>query len=106
MENGTKTTGLISSDVDRKGVHHFYLGIDFMVVSFLGLLWEWFPPWVCLLLFMAGVLLCVDDFIQHWKQRSDPSYRSLVNRLYVATLWHIEPIRWLNILIDKLLGKK
>lgn len=109
MGNGIATTARISCErkmkMEKYGIHHFYIGVIMIVVAFFGVTFEWMNIWLAAALLVAGLIIIVDDFYQHWRQRryNDPYYRSPLNRLYVATLWRVPPIRWANTILDRIL---
>jgi cupin superfamily acireductone dioxygenase involved in methionine salvage len=91
--------------MDAKGFHHFYFGLLLCLTGFLLLVFTQTNSSVYVGLFVAGDLIMLDDFVQHWIQRTRPTYRSIFHRLYGATLWRIAWIRKLNEFFDKMFGR-
>jgi len=82
-----------------KGVHHGYLGLLMMALSFF-LIWSHVSTLVVSLVFVLGLIIFTDDFYQHLRQRKKPEYHSPLHRLFrFAYGWPI--LKWL----DKLFGK-
>ncbi len=86
------------------GFHHFYLGIALAVVGFTLMGAGWY--WVGLFTILTGLLVIVDGAWQHFKQRSDPEYRSPLHKLYGVIYSKFAFIRWLNKIADKALGRQ
>jgi len=84
-----------------KGFHHFYLGLVFMLLGFLAY-WQAFVAGI--FVFVLGLILCVDDFVQHAIGRFKPEYKSPLHKLYGFIYSKSKVIRWLNKLADKLFG--
>ena len=99
----------------RSGIHHGYIGLALMLIGFLFIFTEKIPWPVSLIVTLVGLLLFVDDYYQHIKQRKNIAYRSPLNRLYswfITTLllsknfhWLGKFIIWLNEFFDNLLGR-
>lgn len=87
-----------------KGFHHFYLGLVLSLAAFWGMLRSGsalFP-----VIFFVSLLIMIDDFIQHWIQKTTKDYLSPLHLLYAETLYKIKFIRKLNEFIDKIFGVK
>jgi hypothetical protein len=89
-----------------KGYHHGFLGIAMMLSGFLGILFTALPLWLCWTVIGIGLVVFLDDVVQHSIQRSRPEYRSWLNRLYGRTLYRIPAVRMVNEWVDGLLGRK
>ena len=63
--------------------HHLYFGIVEVLLS-VAFMWVWPHPWLAAFFGIKGVVLIIDDLVQHFIQRFiDPDYHSWVHRLYV-----------------------
>lgn len=84
-------------EITFKQWHHGYLGdIMFLVGLYFG-------GWGIWLQF-SGLILRVDDTIQHYAQLTIPDFRSILHRLYVKYLWPIPIIQKINKWLDRLFG--
>lgn len=80
-------------------IHHFYWGLILTVIGFVLL----FALPICgLILCIIGLILIIDDIIQHYIQQKKPEYRSIIHRIYVSTLYKLEWIQKLNAWADNL----
>jgi hypothetical protein len=61
------------------GLHHGWIGLGINGVGFLVVFFHPFWAWV---LFAIGGYLMLDDMMQHTRQRTQPGYRSPVNKLW------------------------
>lgn len=89
--------------MESRGVHHFYLGVLFLLVAFVLLVFVGHKTEGDLF-FMIGLVIVIDDYYQHRRQLVEPSYRSPLNRLFVATLWRIGFVRRLTGIVDRIFG--
>lgn len=89
--------------MDSKGWHHAYLGMLLFGFGFIMLI-SLKLPWIGVFLASVGLILMIDDLVQHMIQIKHPEYRSLLNRLYVSIKWPAWIVK-LNVWIDKLFGK-
>ena len=83
-------------------IHHFYWGLILLVIGFVLL---FALPVVGLVISIIGLILIVDDIIQHFIQQKRPEYRSIIHRLYGATLYRLEWVQKLNTWADNLFKK-
>ncbi len=97
-----------------KGFHHGYIGWVLLIIGFL-LVFSPLPFIVSLTTMMSGLVIFLDDYIQHWRQRTKPEYQSWLHMAYV---WSIRKMlkskrfSWLGKIIvtvngwyDKLFGR-
>lgn len=90
--------------MDSKGFHHYYIGILMLIISFIILI-SIGSPTLSATLFWLGLIVIADDYFQHWRQKTDPYYRSPINMLYGATLYKVAFIRSVNAWFDRLFGR-
>ena len=87
-------------------VHHGLYGLVFLALA-LGLSYVMaVPSWVSWLLYISGMVMFVDDLIQHWMQAYDPAFRSWLHRWYGMTLYKLPLIQKLNVWADKWFTRK
>lgn len=91
--------------MDAKGFHHFYIGWVMLLVAFYFLVFREMAM-TSYIIGSIGMLLCIDDYLQHDKQLEDPDYRSPLHRLYGFFYARSEILRWLNGIVDELFGRK
>jgi hypothetical protein len=89
--------------MEGKGWHHAYLGMLLFGVGFVMLI-SLKLPWVGVFLASVGLILMIDDLIQHTIQIKRPEYRSPLNRLYASIGWPAWVVK-LNAWIDGVFGK-
>ena len=65
-------------------MHHFYIGIIAVIAAWFSIfeLSGTIGTVITYILAPFGLYMITDDLYQHYKQRTDISYRSPVNRLY------------------------
>ena len=85
------------------GVHHLYLGLILILIAFFILATG--HNTIAIILFLCGLIAVIDDFYQHFRQNSQPSYHSPLHRLY-GKIYKYKIIQWLNRLADKLFGAR
>lgn len=90
--------------MDLKGFHHMYLGLLMVLAGFLVLIYKQDKIWSALLA-GGGLWLVLDDWFQHWKQITEPAYRSFLHRMYGKLLYRFTWICKLNELADRIFGK-
>jgi len=83
--------------------HHFYWGLLLILIAFILIFVECIPLLIIYIGFGLGVILMVDDAIQHIKQRKDRTYHSPIHQFYGKYLWPIPWIQKLNKWVDNLL---
>lgn len=66
----------------RTGIHHAYLGMVLMLTGFYLIFYPNIHWSLSLGLILIGAWLFIDDYYQHWKQRSNRFYRSPIHRFY------------------------
>lgn len=88
------------SNHSLQGFHHFYLGLVIQAVGFVSLWHINWPPWGGFAIIVIGLIICIDDAIQHTIGRHwDPNFTSWLHRLY-AKIWHWQWIQKLNKFFD------
>lgn len=70
-------------------IHHGYWGLLMMLIGFAGIFYS-VALWLCFSLMGLGLLIFIDDAIQHAIQRNNPDYLSPLHR------WFYALIRWLK----------
>ncbi len=93
---------------DFKGVHHFFVGVLLFVVGFIILVTGKKTERrkrIAVFIMGVGLAICFDDAYQHYRQYTDPSYRSLLHVLYAETLWKLEVVQKINRFFDSLFGR-
>ena len=84
--------------------HHYYIGWFLLIVAFILLGYSFVT--MSLIVFMIGLLVLIDDYVQHFIQTTrDPKYHSPLHRLY-GMIYKYRIIQWLNRLADKLFGAR
>ncbi len=84
----------------RAGVHHFYIGLLFILLGFL-LVFS-YKVW-SLILVISGLILCIDDYYQHFNGQD---YTSPIHKLFAKYLWKYKLVRDITEFFDKLFGKE
>jgi hypothetical protein len=90
---------------DFNGFHHAYLGLVLLLIGFIAIISGVKTKRrkrIATIILLLGFIIFFDDVWQHYKQFTDPSFRSPLHRLYGATLYHITLIRDLNAWMDKI----
>ena len=91
--------------MQNKGIHHGWVGLTLMLVAFQltlnGVSWK-VTVWIA----AVGVIIFIDDFVQHSIQQRHPAYRSPINVWYGKTLWRLAWVRWVNEVVDRLFGRR
>ena len=90
--------------MDKKGFHHYFVGLILLLAGFLFVISEGSLVTACLLT-SFGLWLCADDLYQHWRQRTEPDYRSPVHRLY-GLIYRFKIVQIVNRFVDRIFGKK
>lgn len=89
---------------DFPGVHHAYLGLVIMLVGFIALFFV--PNWLAIPVTVIGLIIFIDDFIQHLVRKVDPDYTSPLHKFYVKYLYPIQIIRLITDILDDLFGRR
>jgi len=69
---------------NKDELHHLYYGWLMVVIAPIHLT-RW-PEWVVWTVYVLGYWLIVDDWVQHYRQKKDPFYKSFLHRIF-ARLW-------------------
>ena len=88
------------------GFHHGYLGLVLMLIGFI-LVFTPLPFIVSLITMILGLVIFLDDYYQHYKQRTNPDYQSWLHKLYVWAIRKMlksKKFNWLGKLIVKVNG--
>jgi hypothetical protein len=87
-------------------VHHGLYGLILLALA-LGLSYvqgvEGYISWI---LYIIGLALFTDDLFQHWIQVRNPSYHSVVHKIYAKVLWPIPWVQALNKWADKKMSSR
>lgn len=104
---------MVSHD-DKKGFHHAYLGLIILLISFVMVEFTNASDAWCSVVLVLGSWVFADDYYQHYKGRTVPTYRSPMHRAYTAFIawcfvskhftWLGKFIVKLNRFVDKLFG--
>ena len=86
---------------DFKGVHHFYLGLVFVLVGFFLIWVHWIPSTI---LMVSGTVMLWDDFYQHTRKRKEPEYQSPLHRLF-SLFYRFEIVRKITGFFDRIFGR-
>ena len=87
--------------MDAKGFHHFYIGMDLIWLAFYLLVFEQIEI-ISDVMLSIGIVLCADDWYQHWRQLKQPEYRSPLHKLYGYFYARFGFLRWLNKIADRI----
>ena len=85
-----------------KGIHHLYMGL---IIILLGFILIWKVLWIAILLLIIGIILMIDDSIQHIVQRWKPEYLSPLHKMYGKIYRKYKWVQKLNQFFDKLFGR-
>ena len=82
--------------------HHGYYGIALMLLAWVLSSYTTWSLWM----YMAGVVLFLDDLYQHIRQGREPEYHSPIHQIYGKYIYKFKTVQKLNRFFDRLFRKK
>lgn len=68
--------------INWREIHHAYFGAALFVLGPVLVGFHKWPTWAGFLCAAVGFWLMADDLYQHWRNVTQPEYKSLVHRLF------------------------
>jgi len=85
------------------GLHHLYVGLLLLLIAWLSSLTGCAPS-VSWFLYGIGLILAIDDILQHWIQASNKYYQSPVHVVVCSLFYDVPWIKRVSLWLDRLFG--